>query len=133
MGCWSTFFVSNEDSNTVAKALKIIHQFGCNWKPHYFLADQSNVEANSIAIAFPGLQKGEQECDVIFCTVHVIRNWMNRIYETKVQSKIIHAMHKITSIGCNELVQQAINQSQSSTIKQYILRNYAKKTHQWAL
>ncbi len=58
---------------------------------------------------------------------------MNRIYETKVRSKMIHAMHKTTSIGCNELVQQAINQSQSSTIKQYILRNYAKKTHQWAL
>ena len=43
---------------------------------------------------------------------------------------MIHAMHKTTSIGCNELVQQAINQSQSSTIKQYILRNYAKKTYQ---
>ncbi len=76
-GCWDVgvhFFVSNEDSNTVAKALKIICQFGCNWKPRYFLADQSNVEANSIAIAFSGLQKGEQECNVIFCTVHVVRN-----------------------------------------------------------
>ena len=73
-GCWDVgahFFVSNEDSNTVAKALKTIRQFGRRWKPRYFLADQSNVEAKSIAMAFPGIQKGEQECDVIFCTVHI--------------------------------------------------------------
>jgi len=74
-GYWNIeayFFISNKDSNTVAKALKIICQFECNWKSHYFLTDQSNVEANSIAITFLDLQKGEQECDVIFCTIYVV-------------------------------------------------------------
>jgi hypothetical protein len=127
------FFVSNEDSDTVAEALKIIRRFVCSWEPRYFLSDQSNVEANGIAIAFPGLLKGEQECEVIFCTVHVMRTWMTKIYETKVRRKMIHALHKITKIGCDELIQQAIDECQVPAIKKYILRNYIKNTNQWAL
>ena len=135
-GCWEVgahFFVSNEDSSTVAKALKIIRKFGCHWKPRYFLADQSHVEANSIKMAFPGLQNGEQECDVIFCTVHVMRTWMSKIYDSKTRQKMIHAMHKITKIGCESLIQQAINECPIPTIKQYIQRYYMRNTHQWAL
>ncbi|RHZ80577.1 hypothetical protein Glove_134g166 [Diversispora epigaea] len=135
-GCWDVgahFFVSKEDSDTVAEALKIIRRFVCSWKPRYFLSDQSNVEANGIAIAFSGLSKGEQNCEVIFCTVHVMRTWMTKIYETKVRRKIIHALHKITKIGCDELIQQAIDECQAPTVKQYILRNYIKNTNQWAL
>ncbi|RHZ67799.1 hypothetical protein Glove_299g65 [Diversispora epigaea] len=119
--CWDVgahFFVSKEDSDTVTEALKIIRR---------------NVEANGIAIAFPGLSKGEQNCEVIFCTVHVIRTWMTKIYETKVQRKIIHVLHKITKIGCDELIQQTIDKCQAPTVKQYILRNYIKNTNQWAL
>ncbi|RHZ84001.1 hypothetical protein Glove_86g96 [Diversispora epigaea] len=111
--CWDVgahFFVSKEDSDTVAEALKIIRRFVCSWKPRYFLSDQSNVEANGIAIAFPGLLKGEQNCEIIFCTVHVMQTWMTKIYETK-----------------------AIDECQAPTVKQYILRNYIKNTNQWAL
>ncbi|RHZ63302.1 hypothetical protein Glove_330g7 [Diversispora epigaea] len=111
-----------EDSDTVAKALKIIQRFVCSWKPRYFLSDQSNVKANGIAIAFSGLSKGEQNCEVIFCTVYVIRTWMTKIYETKVQRKIIHALYKITKIGCDELIQQAINECQASTVKHELKR-----------
>ncbi|RHZ51825.1 hypothetical protein Glove_469g15 [Diversispora epigaea] len=135
-GCWDVgvhFFISKEDSDTVAEALKIIRRFVCSWKPRYFLSDQSNVEANGIAIAFPGLSKGEQNCEVIFCTVHVMRTWMTKIYETKVRRKMIHALHKITKISCDELIQQAIDECQAPTVKQYILRNYIKNTNQWAL
>lgn len=129
-GCWvigAHFFVSNEDSNTVEEALKIVKQFACHWKPRYFIADQSNVEANSVKIAFPGLQSGEQECDIIFCTVHVMRTWMNKIYELKMQQKMIQAIYKKTRIGCESLVEQAINECMVPTIKQYIQRYYTKK------
>ncbi|RHZ77859.1 hypothetical protein Glove_170g31 [Diversispora epigaea] len=40
--CWDVgahFFVSNENSDTIAEALKIIRQFAPHWKPRYFLQD----------------------------------------------------------------------------------------------
>jgi hypothetical protein len=84
-------------------------------------------------MAFPGLNNGEQECDVIFCTVHIMRTWMHKIYDKKTRQKMIHAMHKRTKIGCEDLVQQAINECSITTIKNYITRNYTKNIHQWAL
>ncbi|CAB4379012.1 unnamed protein product [Rhizophagus irregularis] len=107
--------------------------FGNRWKPRYFLADQSHVEANSIKIAFPGLKYGEQECDIIFYTVHVMRTWMSKIYDSKTRQKMIYAMHKITKVGCESIIQQAIDEYPVPTIKQYIKRNFMKNTHQWAL
>ncbi|POG68934.1 hypothetical protein GLOIN_2v1777773 [Rhizophagus irregularis DAOM 181602=DAOM 197198] len=111
-GCWDVgahFFVSKENSETVA------------------------MESNAIKMAFPGLKNGEQECDVFFCTVHVMRTWMSKIYEKKTRQKMLHAMHKRTRIGCESLIQEAINECANLTIKKYILRNYAKNMHQWAL
>jgi transposase-like protein len=84
-------------------------------------------------MAFPGLKNGEQECDIIFCTVHIMRTWMNKIYDKKTRQKMTHAMHKRTKIGCEDLVQQAINECSITTIKNYITRNYTKNMHQWAL
>ena len=46
---------------------------------------------------------------------------------------MLHAMHKRTRIGCESLIQEAINECANPTIKKYILRNYTKNTHQWAL
>jgi hypothetical protein len=135
-GCWHVgahFFVSKEDSNTVADALKIIRRFGCHWNPRYILADQSHVEANSIGKAFSGLHGGEQECAVNFCKVHVMRVWMSKIYETKARSLMIQAMHKTTKVGCEELIKQVIRVCQVPRIKNYIMRNYLKNSHQWAL
>ncbi|RHZ62891.1 hypothetical protein Glove_334g17 [Diversispora epigaea] len=63
------FFVSNKDSDTIVEALKTIRRFA------------SNIEANSIKMAFPEFKNGEQECDTIFCTVHLVRTWMTKIYE----------------------------------------------------
>ncbi|CAB4490569.1 unnamed protein product [Rhizophagus irregularis] len=135
-GCWDVgahFFVSNENSDTVAEGLKIIRRFARRWNPRYFLSDQSNIESNSIKMAFPGLKNGEQECEVFFCTVHIVRVWMNKIYDKKIRQKMIHAMHKRTRIGCENIVQEALNEYSNSTIKKYIMRNYVKNTHQWAL
>ncbi|RHZ82220.1 hypothetical protein Glove_110g102 [Diversispora epigaea] len=134
--CWDVgahFFVSNEDSDTIAEALKIIRQFAPHWKPRYFLQDQSNVEANSIKLAFPGLKNGKQECDSIFCTVHLVRTWMSKIYDVKTRQKMIQAMYKWTRIGCEAFIQEAINECPVPTIKQYIKRYYVKNNHQWAL
>ncbi|GBC28737.2 riboflavin-specific deaminase [Rhizophagus irregularis DAOM 181602=DAOM 197198] len=132
-GCWNVVFVSKEDSVTIAEGLKIVRRFARHWSPRYFLSDQSNIESNSIRMAFPGLKNGEQDCDVIFCTVHIMRTWMNKIYDKKMRQKMIHAMHKRTKIGCEDLVQQAINECSITTIKNYITRNYTKNIHQWAL
>ncbi|RHZ85584.1 hypothetical protein Glove_64g118 [Diversispora epigaea] len=135
-GCWGVgthFFVSNEDSDTVAEALKTIRRFAVHWKPRYFLQDQSNVEANGIKMAFLELKNGEQECDTIFCTVHLVRTLMSKIYEVKTRQKMIQAMHKLTRIGCEALIQQAIEECPVPTIKQYIKRYYVKNNHQWAL
>ena len=85
-GCWDVgahFFVSNEDSDTIMQSLKIVRQFAHHWSPRYFLSDQSNIESNSIKMAFPGLKNGEQEYDIFFCTVHVMRTWMSKIYNKK--------------------------------------------------
>ena len=41
-GCWDVgahFFVSNEDADTVSKALKIVHDICCHWSPRYILSD----------------------------------------------------------------------------------------------
>ena len=60
-------------------ALKIVQRFERHWNPTYMLVDQSSVEVNSIQAAFPGLNAGEQNCNVILCTEHVMRIWMKRI------------------------------------------------------
>ncbi|CAG8568990.1 1219_t:CDS:2, partial [Scutellospora calospora] len=127
------FFVSAETSEMVAGALQIIRRFKSSWAPRYFLADQSSVETNGIFRAFPGLPKGEQAYDVLFCSVHVVRTWMSKIYEPKIRSKMIHAMHKVTKAGCEELIKEAIDKCQVPDIKRYISRNYTKHTNQWAL
>ncbi|CAG8670227.1 6271_t:CDS:1, partial [Paraglomus brasilianum] len=64
-GCWDVgahFFISREDGDTVAEAIKIIRSNCQHWMPRYILMNQSNVEANAIKKAFLGLQAGEQEC-----------------------------------------------------------------------
>ena len=43
------------------------------------------------------------------------------------------AMHKRTKIGCEKLIQDAINGCTVPAIQSYIKRNYMKNTQQWAL
>ncbi|RHZ86875.1 hypothetical protein Glove_43g65 [Diversispora epigaea] len=115
-GCWNVdahFFVSNEDSDTISEALKIVRQF----------AHQSNIEEKSIKLAFPGLINGEQECET----------WMHKIYEVDTRKKMTQAMYKWTRIGCEALIREAIDQCPVQSIKQYIKRYYFKNNHQWAL
>ncbi|RHZ83977.1 hypothetical protein Glove_86g243 [Diversispora epigaea] len=110
-GCWDVgahFLVSSEDDDTVFEALKIVRSY-CNWIPRYMLSDQSSIEAKGIRKAFPGISAGEQECEVILCVVHVMRIWMTKIYDKKTRNIMNAAMHKRTKIGCEKLIQEAIN------------------------
>jgi len=135
-GCWDAgahFFVSAEDNDTVSAALLIVRRYELRWTPRYTLPDQSSVEANSVATIFPGIAGGEQECDVILCTVHVVRLWMKKIYHPQTRNLMVFAMHKRTKVGCETLVQEAIDACPLATIRQYISRNYQKNTKQWAL
>ncbi|CAG8657282.1 10345_t:CDS:2 [Rhizophagus irregularis] len=109
-GCWNVgthFFVSNEDADTVAEALTIIRNKYCH--------------------------AGEQECQVLLCVVHVMRTWMQKINEKKTQDTMIVVMHKRTKIGCENLVQDAINHCSVPYIQNYIKRNYTKNTEKWGL
>jgi hypothetical protein len=135
-GSWNIgahFLVSIEDSDTVSEALKIIRNKFCHWFPRYILSDQSSIEAKSIKKTFPGISVGEQECEVILCVVHVMRTWMTKIYDKKTRDIMNAAMHKRTKIGCEKLVQDAINNCEVPAIQNYIKRNYIKNTQQWAL
>ncbi|KAF8907093.1 hypothetical protein BGZ58_006224, partial [Dissophora ornata] len=97
------------------------------------LCDQSSIENRSINNAFPGIAKGEQECDVILCTVHVMRIWMLKIYHKETLGRMMQAMHKRTRIGCEKLIQEAIEKCPVAEVAKYIKRNYSKDTHKWAL
>ena len=61
-----------------------------------------------MAKAFPGIDRDEQTCDVILCTVHVMPTWMSKIYHPATRNKMTLAMHKRTEIGCEALVWEAI-------------------------
>lgn len=127
------FLVSGEEQVVVGRALKIIRRYTPKWQPRYFLCDNSSVEDQGIRKAFPGISKGEQNCDVILCTVHVMRAWMRNISCDEVKKLMIQAMFKKTKIGCEELIQRAIQKSPYDKLKNYIRRNYAKNTEKWAL
>ena len=58
---------------------------------------------------------------------------MTKIYEKKTRDVMNAAMHKRTKIGCEKLVQDAINDCAVPAIRNYIKRNYTKNTQQWAL
>lgn len=135
-GCWDVgahFFVNGEDSPVVVEALKKIRSFVTGWIPRYMLSDQSAVEANAIRTVFRGLKAGETECDVILCTVHVMRTWMRRIYVPEIRSKMILAMHKRTRLGCEDLVKEAIASCSVPAVANYIKKSYSKNTKLWAL
>ena len=78
------FYTLDQKAETVADALRAIKKMchevtGRSWCPRYFLMDQSNAEALAVQMAFPGLAGGEQNVDILWCSVHVRRTWDRRI------------------------------------------------------
>lgn len=117
----------------MAKALKVIREFAPHWRPRYILCDQSSIKINSISEAFPGIAQGMQNCDIILCTVHVMRTWLLRVYHPATRNQLVAAMHKRTRIGCEEMIRNAIASCPVSEVARYIKRNYSKNTEKWAL
>ena len=61
-GSWLSgghFFVNAEEQKIVTKGLLILKRWTSNWKPRYFLIDQSAIEENAIKRTFWGLIAGE--------------------------------------------------------------------------
>jgi hypothetical protein len=58
---------------------------------------------------------------------------MQRIHEKKTRDTMIAAMHKRTKVGCESLVQDAVNCCPVPSIQNYIKRNYVKNTEKWGL
>jgi len=58
---------------------------------------------------------------------------MSKVYKVKTRNELIRAIHKQTKIGYEDVVQQAVNKCSVPAIQRYIVRNYKKNTHQWAL
>ena len=58
---------------------------------------------------------------------------MQKIYEKKTHDVMVMTMHKITRIGCESLIQDAINCCSVPAIQNYIKRNYTKNTKKWDL
>ena len=46
--------VQNEDSNSIAEALKIISQWNPEWKSKYFMVDFDTAEILALEDVFPG-------------------------------------------------------------------------------
>jgi hypothetical protein len=46
---------------------------------------------------------------------------------------MVLAMHKTTKIGCDKLLEEAINTCSVSDVKKYIKNNYINNVRQWAL
>uniref|UniRef100_U9T134 FAR1 domain-containing protein n=1 Tax=Rhizophagus irregularis (strain DAOM 181602 / DAOM 197198 / MUCL 43194) TaxID=747089 RepID=U9T134_RHIID len=88
---------SKEDSVTIAEGLKIVRRFARHWSPRYFLSDQSNIESNSIRMAFPGLKNGEQDCDVT--STNALESYHSELKSlTSPQHGLIGACHKIVEL-----------------------------------
>src|SRR5205085_6887727 len=60
-------------------------------------------------------------------------NMNDKNLKKKIWDIMIAAMHKRTKIGCESLVQDAIDKCTVPSIQNYIRRNYMRNTQQWVL
>jgi MULE transposase domain len=128
------FFVSGEEYRIVTKGLQILKRWAKTWKPRYFIVDLSSIEENAINHAFPGLRAGEQEIGIFYCTWHS-RKALQRNLESygKGYELMLQAMYKITRIGCEQIVEEAIAKLPVEPKKSYIRRYWLKNTAKWGM
>lgn len=128
------FFVSGEEHNIVAKGLGILKGWAASWTPRYFIIDMSAIEENAVEQTFRGLIAGEQEVGIFYCTWHS-RKALQRNLESfgKGYELMLQAMYKITRIGCEQLIQEAMARLPLEQKKNYIRRYWLSKTAKWAL
>jgi len=136
-GSWVSgghFFVSGEEQHTVAKGLQVIKRWARSWQPRYFIIDQSAVEENAVNYAFRGIEAGEQNVTIFYCTWHCRRTLQRRLESFgKGYHLMLQAMYKITRTGCEQLVHQAIARLPLEPEKTYIRRYWLGNTEKWAM
>jgi hypothetical protein len=93
LASWRHFLVGGEEQNIVAKGLQALKRWAQAWKPHYFIVDLSSIEENR---TFRGLQAGEQEVGVSYCTCHS-RQALHRILGSYGKELMLQAMYKCTA------------------------------------
>lgn len=136
-GAWlpgGHFLVSGEEQTIVAKGLLVLKRWARVWVPRYFIIDLSAIEENAVNRAFPGIQVGEQDVAIFYCTWHS-RMALQRRLQTfgRGYDLMLQAMYKITRIGCDDLVREAIEKLPLEQNKNYIRRNWMNNTSKWAM
>ncbi len=152
-GVWlpgAQFFIKTENSQMVTRGnflvftayiycligLNIIRKFvkeaGLQWYPMYFVIDQSATEAKSIRDCFRGILEGEVEIKIFYCRVHLIRTLTRRIKSKAVRTIMIKAMDKVSKLGCEQALKEAMSAADEST-KKYINLQWARNTEHWGM
>ena len=118
------FLVSGKEQSIVTKGLQVLKRWAQIWKSRYFIVDLSSIEENAIYCTFRGLEAGEQEVGVFYCTWHSRQAlYRNLGSYGKGYELMLQAMYKFTRIGCEQLVEQAIrklplDQSKSTSVEE---------------
>ncbi|KAI9100441.1 hypothetical protein DFS34DRAFT_614592 [Phlyctochytrium arcticum] len=132
LACWlpaAQFFVNKENGSAVAMGLEQVRQMvvevcGVEWQPRNIQIDQSNIEKSGVKQVFPGMFAGEEEVQVRYCKVHVVRTLMRRISKHKPTfSKVLQALNKTTMIGATAMLREAIDGAPKA-IADYLQNNW---------
>jgi len=136
-GSWLSgghFFVSGEEQYIVAKGLQVIKRWARRWQPRYFLIDQSAIEENAVNYAFRGIEVGEQNVAIFYCTWHCRRTLQRQLESFgRGYDLMLQAMYKTTRTGCEQLIHQAIARLPLEPKKTYIRRYWLGNTEKWAM
>lgn len=138
VGVWAPgaqMLMSVENSNLISVGLELLKNFcqgdGKSWNPYYFIIGN---EAKGIFDAFPGLSAGENIVRIYFCKVHLKRTLMRHLGKEKNCYNLkLKAMNKITKIGCEATLEEALKACSNSSTKEYLIKNWKRDTAKWGM
>ena len=92
---------------------------------------KSAIKENAINHMFPGIEVGEQNITIFYCTWHIRKTLEHKLWSFgKGCQTMLCAMYKLTRAGCEEMIHQAITELPLETNQAYIccywLNNTAK-------
>ena len=91
----------------------------------YFIVDLSSIEENAINRTFRGLVAGEQEVGVFYCSWYSRQALQPNLGSYgKGYELMLQAMYKFTRMGCEQLVEEAIQKLPLEQNKKYVRRNW---------
>ncbi|CAG8817704.1 20744_t:CDS:2, partial [Cetraspora pellucida] len=71
--------------------------------------------------------------EAVAAALRIIRNFASYWNPYPTLNKMVHAMHKRTQVGCEDVVYNAVNTCSIQANAKYITRNYLKNSRQWSL